>query len=211
MCAVPGLRGGFSAPGHADAGRLMSINMTSGRRRVLYRRRDAVHRTQQTDIGTASDEIFDQHQIGRVVLDIKHGMRLCVGLNLRLAAGGAWLHQWHVVVQQSGSVRSRTCCRHRPCLPRRFRLPSIRPAACSHQADAGAFLNAGFFAETVERLEKLCQFFRRQSFAGVLDADAHASGSARDAVHDDRSARLVVFDALESRLIRICFTVSGRL
>ena len=42
-----------------------------------------------------------------------------------------------------------------------------------HQADARAFLGAGFLAEAIERLEELRQLFRSQSRAGVADADAN--------------------------------------
>ena len=43
-----------------------------------------------------------------------------------------------------------------------------------HEADAGAFLGAALLSETVERLKKLRQLFRRQPRAGVLDADPNA-------------------------------------
>src|SRR5256885_2801636 len=42
-------------------------------------------------------------------------------------------------------------------------------ALADHQADAGAFLRAGFLAQPVEGLEQLGQLFRRQAWAGVFE------------------------------------------
>ena len=75
-----------------------------------------------------------------------------------------------------------------------------------HQADAGAFLGAGLLSETIERLEQLREFFRRQSFAGVLDADAYAFRAARAAVTTTVPCARLYLIALESRLMRTCFT-----
>ena len=63
-----------------------------------------------------------------------------------------------------------------------------------HQSDARAGHAPRFLPEPVERLEQLRQLFRRQSRAGVADADARALRVVRDALHDDRSLLLVVLD-----------------
>src|ERR1039458_7372879 len=71
-----------------------------------------------------------------------------------------------------------------------------------HQADARAFLSACLLSETVERLKKLHQHVRRQSRAGVLDADANPFRGAPGAVHvhDHRSVRLVVLDRVGKKV-----------
>src|SRR5450759_3451081 len=69
-----------------------------------------------------------------------------------------------------------------------------------HQADARAFLGVRLLSETIERLKKLRQFIRRQTFAAVLDTNANASWCARNPVHDDRSAHLVVFDRVGKKI-----------
>ena len=63
-----------------------------------------------------------------------------------------------------------------------------------HEADARAFLGAALLSETVERLKELRQLFRRQSRAGVCDADANAFRTGDGARHLDRSPLAVVFD-----------------
>ncbi len=51
-------------------GRLMSIRMTSGMERARHLdTADAVRRTEQADVGPALEQVLDQHQVGRVVLD----------------------------------------------------------------------------------------------------------------------------------------------
>jgi len=65
-------------------GRLMSIRMTSAGGERNLDAAVAVRRTQQANIGRRAMRSSTSHQIGRVVLDIKQGAQLRVGLNLRL-------------------------------------------------------------------------------------------------------------------------------
>src|SRR5580692_4086941 len=62
-----------------------------------------------------------------------------------------------------------------------------------HQADARTLFTAGLLTETIERLEQLRQFIRRQSRAGVFDTDVDAFRGTRGALHGDRSPGMVVF------------------
>ena len=74
---------------------------------------------QQVDIGPACDEIFDQHQIRRVVLDIEQRAQPrraspCPGRSPPQCSRCRMVAAW-----SSGSARSRTHCPCRPCSPRR--------------------------------------------------------------------------------------------
>ena len=81
---------------------------------------------------------------------------------------------------------------------------------CHHQTDARAGHTAGPLAQPVERLEQLRQFFRRQSRAGIRDADANAFRACRTgvrqrrgahgAIHDHRSLLFVVFDRIGNEI-----------
>src|SRR6185369_17812328 len=65
-----------------------------------------------------------------------------------------------------------------------------------HQADACPLLGASLLSETIERLEKLCDFFGSQSLTGIMHTDADTFIAACAARHIDRSLRPVVFDRI---------------
>jgi hypothetical protein len=75
-----------------------------------------------------------------------------------------------------------------------------------HEADAGAFLGAASLSETVERLKELRHFFRRQSRAGIFDADANAFRLVTAHVTSTVPRSRLYLIALDSRLMRTCFT-----
>jgi hypothetical protein len=156
----------------------MSIRITPAGWRAQSRCRGSVHRGQQAHIRAARDELLDQLQVRRVVLDIEQGAQ-------RRAAGTCGLGQCRgFAPSMDGKLwRAAEFSSNQNTLPTPTVLSTpISPPISStsrlahHQADARAFLAAGLLSETVERLEKLRQLFRRQSRAGVPDADANASG-----------------------------------
>ena len=117
----------------ADAGQIDvhqdHLRLMDARQRDALR---AIPRAQQAHIGTTGDELLDQLHVCPVVFHVQQGAQRCAMLNMRLnLAQAVRLRRRQVVVQPPGSVRSRTHCPSRPCFPRRSRLPSIRPAACS--------------------------------------------------------------------------------
>src|SRR5882762_2002000 len=156
-------------------GRLMSISMTSGR--------------------AARAELLDQLQVGRVVLYIEQGAKRPTAFDSRLSG----CYGFGFTIRE---------CRRRSRIqldPEHASYPDVAFHAdgtphqldqpLGHdQADSRAFLGADLLPETIERLEKLRQLLRRQSCAGVPDADANAARGARGAFHRHGSACLVVFD-----------------
>ncbi len=162
------------------------------------RQRDAlraVPRAQQAHIGTTRDELLDQLHVCPVVFYIQQGAQRCAMLNMRLnrrkrfgCADGRLRFSRHIQFDpEHAALPDRAF--HADFATHQFDQPLAH-----HQADAGAFLGAGLLSETIERLEKLREFFGRQSFTGILHADAYALRGARAARHFDRSLRAVVFD-----------------
>ena len=191
-------------------GRLMSIRMTSGRaaRANSMPRMPFVAR-QQAHVGPPRDELLDQLQVGRVVLDVQQGtQRRAVGRLRRPAR--SWVR-----LRSSASRGAASAMQfdpehaahadgafHADDAAHQFDQPLAH-----HQADARAFLAAGLLPEAIEGLEQLRELLRRQSRAGVLDADADALRRARACRSPRRvpPSRLYLI-ALESRLMRTCFT-----
>ena len=68
------------------------------------------------------------------------------------------------------------------------------------QADAGAFLRAGFLAEAIERLEQLRQLLGRHPRAGIAHADPDRVRRVRLAGHRHRAVGLVVLDRVEQQV-----------
>ncbi len=69
-----------------------------------------------------------------------------------------------------------------------------------HQANARAFFQTGFLAETIERLEKLRQLFHSQSRTAIPDTDAQCIRRKRRALHGDRAGRPVVLDGIAEKI-----------
>ena len=89
-------------------------------------------RAQQAHVRAARDELLDQLQVGRVVLDVEQRaqLRAASALRRRIAAGSARSTD-EAAAQRPRSARTRTRFPRRRCFPRRSRRPSVRPAACS--------------------------------------------------------------------------------
>ena len=111
---------------------------------------DAVPRAEQADVGPARDEVLDQHQVGRIVLDVEQGAHLRIGLPLRLGesrgfvgAGGRLRFGRQVQLDpEHASLPDRAF--HADDAPHQFDQPLAHD-----QADAGAFL---VFASCPRRL-----------------------------------------------------------
>ena len=142
----------------------MSIRITSGL--VGARQLDAqiaVSGAQQAHIGTARDELFDQLQIGGVVLDIEQGSqrtrhsRSCAGA---IAAGRVHLRQFWL--RGRVQLEPEHAARADGAFDADRAAHQLDQPLAHHQADARAFLRAALLPQAVERLEQLRQHFRRQ-------------------------------------------------
>ena len=156
-----------------------------------------VHRGQQAHVGAARDELLDQLQVGRVVLDIEQGaqrrcrraLRVGTGLRARTTSAIKLWRRRRVQFDPEHASRPDGAF-HADHAPHQ-----LDQSLGHHQADARAFLAAGLLPEAIERLEQLRQLFRRQSRAGVPDADANASPAcSRCTPRSTRSLLVVVFD-----------------
>src|SRR5207237_2580891 len=76
----------------------------------------------------------------------------------------------------------------------------LHQSLAHHEADARALQGATLLSEAVERLEELRQLLRSQSRAAVLHADANPIRAAGDAIQDDSSPGLVVFDRVGKKV-----------
>ena len=63
-----------------------------------------------------------------------------------------------------------------------------------HQANTGALLRCGLFAQSVEWLKQMRNFFSGQTRARIFDGNAHAPSRNFCATHTHRAAYVVVFD-----------------
>ena len=166
MCAVAGSsRQDLQRLDAADAGQV-DVHQDDVRQRGA-RNLDAaiaVPRAQQADVGPARDEILDQHQVGRIVLDVEQGAQLRVGLRLaparqpRARPRRRQLRFGRQVQLDPEHAALPDGAFHADDAAHQFDQPLAH-----HQADAGAFLGVRLLPETVERLEQLRQLLRRQA------------------------------------------------
>ena len=103
-------------------------------------------RAQQAQVGAARDELLDQLQIGRVVLDIQQGAQLGVAVGTCGCAQrrAVRLRARRAAVRSSGSNSIQNTLPS----PTVLSTPMAPPISSTsrlrhHQADAGAFLGAG--------------------------------------------------------------------
>jgi hypothetical protein len=161
----------------------MSIRITSGiEGSVRVRRRDAVPRAEQADVGAARDqELLDQHQVGRVVLDIEQGVQRARRRGPapaidRRRFGSACAGSWAAVVSFSSiqnTLPSPTVLSTpiTPPINSTSRLVTTRPMPVPSSRRPPA--------EPVEGLEQLRQLVGRQSLAGVRTLMRIESGGRR--------------------------------
>ena len=212
MCAVAGSsRRIFMASIPLMPGRLMSIRITSGRwARASSMPALPFAARQQAHVRAARDELLDQLQIRRIVLDIEQGAQRCAAAGPVLAAtlADSASPTSSCGLGRRRSVRSRTRCPRRRCFPRRSRPPSVRPVACSPPGRCRCLPRA--LASCPRRLNgwnSCASFSGDKSRAGILDADAYAvRGRSRRTSTTTVPPAWLYLIALESRLIRTCFS-----
>src|SRR5438874_1029540 len=188
--------------GAADAGQIDShqYHLRPGGARKLDAQ-FSVHGGQQAEVWAARDELLDELQVGRIVLDIEQGATRRAGLDLRSGGCCGFIRIIH----------ERRCTGRIELDPEHASYPDLAFHADDtphqldqplgdDQTDSSAFLGAGLLPETIERLEKLRELLRNQSCAGVPDADSDALRGARGAFHHHGSACLVVFDRVGKKV-----------
>ena len=125
----------------------------------------AVGRAQQAQVGPARDQLLDQLQVGRIVLDIEQrAQRRAVGQPAAVAAA----RRLGLVAASCGAAgQAQLDPEHAAHADRALHADGaahqLDQALGHHQADAGAFLRAGLLAEPVEGLEQLRELLRRQA------------------------------------------------
>ena len=209
MCAVDGICAqDFHRFDAADAGQ---VDVHQDHVRLIGAREFdaeiAVRRTQQAQVGAARDELLDQFQVGRVVFDIEQGASRRAVRRLRVRASAA---------ARLAGLQAR-CARqaqfdpehaahadgavHADGAAHQFDQPLGH-----HQADAGAFLRAGFLPSRLNGWNS-CASCSGASPAPVSrtlmriesrGASAHSTTTVPPG--------LLYLMALNSRLIRTCLT-----
>ena len=167
--------------------------------------RCSVHRGQQAHVGPPRDELLDQRHVRRVVLDIEQRAQPRAGRRWRF---GRRPRTRRCSTTRRGAPQSKSSSNQNtlptptvlstpiaPSISSTSRLLTTRPMPVPSS-------RRRFLSETVERLEQLRQLFRRQSRAGVADADANAFRVVRDArPRRPFPAAWLYLIALESRLM----------
>src|SRR6185369_16333470 len=116
---------------------------------------DAVLRTQETDIGSACNEIRHQHQIRRIIFDVEQGLQLRLSTGSRLVVSCGFgclcdsLRRSRQAQFDPEHASLADCAFRSDCAPHQPHHP-----LAYHQADTGTFFDARL-SKTVERLEKL--------------------------------------------------------
>jgi len=166
--------------------------------------RVSIHRGQEIDVRAARDELLDQLHVGRIVLDVEHGVPGCA---LRQLRPDRSLHFAGLDFQLGRRVETsshQNTLPTRPCSPRRGLLHQFDQSLCHHQADARAGLPAGFLTKPVNGWNSWA------SFSGVNPAPVSAtlirmrSGALGRNPPPPFPLPLYLI-ALESRLMMICF------
>src|SRR5476651_974818 len=158
------------------------------------------NRRQQFQIGAALDQLLDQFQICRIVLDIKQRPlgRQCgrhrVTDVLARFAGLVW--RW-LMYCRSGKLNPEYAAGADTAFDADGATHQLDQLLGHHQSDAGAFFGTGLLAQAIERLEELGHLFRCQSDPGILDAHPYpAYVGHHHALDDDYAPDLVVLDRI---------------
>jgi len=158
----------------ADAGQVDVHQDDVGQRRVrdLYALR-CVHRGEQTDVGPARQQLADQQQVGRVVIDAENGALL------RAVFGGGGRSEVDLIKRQfdglsSGQLDPEYAADTLRALHANRATHAFDQLFADDQPDARALFETGFLARPIERLKQLRQLVRAQTISCVAKTHAQA-------------------------------------
>ena len=157
----------------------------------------AVQCGHQVNVGSPGDDLLDQFQIHRVVVNIEQSLQPCSARHMQLC-------QYRRVAFFNGKARlidrDKFKPEHTSHPDRAFRTnyaPHLFDQSLGHhEANTCAFLAAGLLAEMTECLKELLQLFRTQSLTCVPDSHENPSRRACGAFHLDHSLPDIVFDGV---------------
>ena len=160
----------------------------------------AIHRAQKAQVLTARHQLLDQLEVRRIVLHIKQSAHTGAARCRRLGHCGRFNRSGERKGRSGDELDPENASRPYRALHTDGALHQLHKALTDHETDARPLLGVALLAETVERLEELRQFCRRQTCPGIGDRDANMARARCAAVHDHRPSHLVVLDGVGEKV-----------